>query len=715
MAVSFDRSTSATPVSSASSLTFSHTCNGQRRGLFVGAGAEINGVTLSGITFGGVAMSARWNAAFDTFFWYAGFTLLNPTLGPANVVVSMSGTADKIYAGAVSATEVHQVAASSFGTPKTSASQNVSVGNPSTINVVDVNPEDLVVDMISTSNASGVLTPGAGQTLRAASGADLTTLVKLSTQRGADGGLMTWDVDFSAVTVSAGGIAFKAAPAPLVVRWYKSGRRVFNERHPLASAVLAAYDFAQPSIAQTLVKGSSRWRLSQGTLGTPGRIVRGSDNENGPYTLIPAGSYLTTSVPVDADVELLEFAAYLDFELVASQVNTARLFGADDNFEVNFNVGGGLLQFDAFASSPDAATAVTAGERRRFGVQVSAAQNLTELYHNGINEISGSYAAGSTSSQPFVVNGRPGAETGGETVKWYKLILFRRPLSAGEQRALAQRSGPTSAEEFFVDELLPYLVPSSASLGKWYLRPLDEVYVDWQRQTPYTFSGTPERGWFTMDGQTKYAISNTDGGLVSNVDSDRSFTFERVFPRNQFMEWEYGKTNSTETQFWFRVQRRDTTFDCVCLFNFAETFFWGVFLNGGLSTTGAASFGYAPIKGDVIRAELFGNEGRVYLNGRRVLVETIPSVGFGLGAGRMGINLYSGTLPSIAWARFGGMPAEVAVNPSDARRFGAVFVPFATGDASPVAWDGEQRERLSWLNFGVAPALPRVMPPAGDP
>jgi hypothetical protein len=93
MAIAFDAATDGGVVNPGTSLTYAHTCTGSNRILLVFAFGATSGDTITGATYGGVAMTAV-SAAFQltgdrmVHCWY----LVNPASGANNVVVSASGS-----------------------------------------------------------------------------------------------------------------------------------------------------------------------------------------------------------------------------------------------------------------------------------------------------------------------------------------------------------------------------------------------------------------------------------------------------------------------------------------------------------------------------------------------------------------------------------------------------------------------------------------------
>lgn len=103
MAIAFDSSSSGG--SASSPATFSHTCSGSDRILFVAAAAN-SGQTVTGVTYNGVSMT-QLNSVTDSATQYL-FYLIAPATGTNNVVVSTSGS--NATGSAVSYTGVKQSA-----------------------------------------------------------------------------------------------------------------------------------------------------------------------------------------------------------------------------------------------------------------------------------------------------------------------------------------------------------------------------------------------------------------------------------------------------------------------------------------------------------------------------------------------------------------------------------------------------------------------------
>lgn len=158
MAIALDSTGTATQ-SLSNSVTFSHTCSGSDRILFVNAAAAYAGLgTVSSVTYNGVAMTlidfCNPQANFYQSLWY----LVAPDTGTHNVVITGSGGAVLTTGGSASYT-----GASQTGVPDSSA-KATTIGtslNQSTTTVAD---NSWVVGACITGATS--ITAGAGITSR---------------------------------------------------------------------------------------------------------------------------------------------------------------------------------------------------------------------------------------------------------------------------------------------------------------------------------------------------------------------------------------------------------------------------------------------------------------------------------------------------------------------------------------------------------------------
>ena len=157
--------TTPTPATTAS-LTFSHAVTaGPNRALVVVTAHRDGNLNVTAITYGGVALTQaiqqNGNANNNEVnIWY----LLNPTVGSANVVVTLSGSA-RVAAGAINLTGVHQTTpvGTAAGAAATSAAPSVTVGgavNELVIGAVSANGD--AVSVASAGGQSSIVNTGSG-------------------------------------------------------------------------------------------------------------------------------------------------------------------------------------------------------------------------------------------------------------------------------------------------------------------------------------------------------------------------------------------------------------------------------------------------------------------------------------------------------------------------------------------------------------------------
>jgi hypothetical protein len=195
MAITFDATSPGnTYNNSASSVTYSHTCGaGDNRILLVGTWTELANSSVSGVTYGGTALSAAPSSPLDFRYgswrislWY----LVAPGAG-ANDVVATATASGKIYVVSASYTGVHQT--TPFGTAGLAASAD-AVDNSATVTVSSA-VDELVVDLLFVPyGATTGRTVGANQTIRAACDDNSTTgnCLDMSSEAGASDVTMSW-------------------------------------------------------------------------------------------------------------------------------------------------------------------------------------------------------------------------------------------------------------------------------------------------------------------------------------------------------------------------------------------------------------------------------------------------------------------------------------------------------------------------------------------
>lgn len=161
MAIQFDSSTAPAYSGAATTVTFSHTCSGTDRILFVhGTGNQSPTSTLSA-TYNGVSMT-EVNRSLDsvgtgvpTYLWY----MINPPTGANNVVVTSSSNG--VVGSAVSYTGVNQTTPipESNATPLNTSTTSMTKSLTTTVN------NSWLVMTFRTGSGS-TLTAGAGTSVR---------------------------------------------------------------------------------------------------------------------------------------------------------------------------------------------------------------------------------------------------------------------------------------------------------------------------------------------------------------------------------------------------------------------------------------------------------------------------------------------------------------------------------------------------------------------
>lgn len=163
MAILFDAS-SNTSDSSATSLTWDHTCTGADRLLIVGINlhetTDLDRV-VSGITYNGVALTQAKTQVDDSNnitadLWY----LINPASGQNSVVASFVGINLFAVGGAISLTGADQISQPDATNGATGS------GNPVTVDITTLNDNCWVVDSIFAFAQSNTPAEGDGQVAR---------------------------------------------------------------------------------------------------------------------------------------------------------------------------------------------------------------------------------------------------------------------------------------------------------------------------------------------------------------------------------------------------------------------------------------------------------------------------------------------------------------------------------------------------------------------
>ena len=212
MAITTNSTSTSSTTTATNSLTWSHTVNsGSDRVLFVGLSID-NGVTATGVTYGGQAMTLVGRSISAGSGTAELWQLISPTVGTANVVATISSSV-KVVGGAVTFNGVDQTTPTNGSFPGASATSST----PS--NTIDSAPGDMVIGVLW-ANDSVTATEGGGQTTQwnfSTGGASSPTGVG-STEPGAASVTISYTLSASAQWV-VGGTSIKPAaanPAPTI-------------------------------------------------------------------------------------------------------------------------------------------------------------------------------------------------------------------------------------------------------------------------------------------------------------------------------------------------------------------------------------------------------------------------------------------------------------------------------------------------------------------
>ena len=192
-------------------VSVSHTSTGSDRAVFAANGNRWDGngaVASTSMTYGGTGMTEMWDFIYDvaTQLAQAGYRLAGQATGAQSVVSTLAGAAVEHSLQVISMTGVDQT--TPVGTPQTATG---TVG-PATVTVTGVAADDMVVDNYFSGGAGDTFTVGANQTQRNTNDAG-SSVIRGSTQSGADGGVMSWILTSGDREYGIGAVAFKVAAA----------------------------------------------------------------------------------------------------------------------------------------------------------------------------------------------------------------------------------------------------------------------------------------------------------------------------------------------------------------------------------------------------------------------------------------------------------------------------------------------------------------------
>lgn len=135
MAIAHDSSTAVTATLGVTTKTFSHTCSGSDRILWVAAGANTAAGDPTGITYAGNAMT-KVNSVFLQTTWVALWYIIAPATGANNVVITCTGTGN-VTGGAMSFTGASQTSIPDSSAADTVQTTVVTSYSRSTTTVAD--------------------------------------------------------------------------------------------------------------------------------------------------------------------------------------------------------------------------------------------------------------------------------------------------------------------------------------------------------------------------------------------------------------------------------------------------------------------------------------------------------------------------------------------------------------------------------------------------
>lgn len=163
MSIAFDTSTKAAQVNS-NSLTYSHTCTGSNRILFVTIQGQINSDNVTGVTYAGTSMILVDKDLYPTNGrWSYLYYLVAPTTGANNIVISANAT---IFMGSAAAsyTGVNQ------STPIDASTKNTTSSASSLTTTLTTTTNNCWTVMGNANGIGNSTGGGSGTTLRQTDG-----------------------------------------------------------------------------------------------------------------------------------------------------------------------------------------------------------------------------------------------------------------------------------------------------------------------------------------------------------------------------------------------------------------------------------------------------------------------------------------------------------------------------------------------------------------
>jgi hypothetical protein len=201
MAIAFDAI--STGGNGGTSQTFSHTCTGTNRLLFVGGFNQEASSTITGVTYDGVALTEIANSSQtnnSVSLWY----LIAPSTGASDVVITRSTSTNALLGVAASYTGAKQ-----SGVPDSDNTGGASSGSSLTISTTTVEDNCWIVGIFR--NEQGVNIAGSNTTMRNASSIAMGDTNADQSPAGAHSIGTTWSGSGRNV-----GVVASFAPAPAV-------------------------------------------------------------------------------------------------------------------------------------------------------------------------------------------------------------------------------------------------------------------------------------------------------------------------------------------------------------------------------------------------------------------------------------------------------------------------------------------------------------------
>ena len=159
--IAFDAGSNSGAQGTASSYSWSHTCTGSDLVLVVGVSIRHNTVTVTGITYNGIALTQIRTDGRTSLTYSEIWFLKAPATGSNTIAVTLSGGPTRSISGAVSLTGVDQTTPNDADNGATGSSTTPSAS------VTTVADNAWIVDVVAVrTGSSETITVGSGQTQR---------------------------------------------------------------------------------------------------------------------------------------------------------------------------------------------------------------------------------------------------------------------------------------------------------------------------------------------------------------------------------------------------------------------------------------------------------------------------------------------------------------------------------------------------------------------